>query len=448
MSGEAALLPVNSTAFEKAVVATTGARLNPLPVPLRELWRPKDMPAALLPWLAWGLSVDVWDENWSVEQKRAIVLASFQMHQKKGTLGGITRYVRALGAEMVRAFTPPGKSYLSPSLTREQREAALGDLPQIRLYDWVRGGTSTGTFWHDFSGKFLSDSVKPFLFTVPGTEGGWKAATLPIIVSGVPQYAGPLPTAAGQRLMPAAIYWDRGVATDLTRLRETQDTGGVIDRIYLPPVPRLDAVFSGEPFGLGKFFMPSRAAERMVTLNLLDTPPSNRLVHLFPVVPSFSPVNSAPDHVAEHGFAPASVFSGALPLSLGSFMGHDFFVPSTASRRLYQVVYLRDATRQLQGRKAISFMGDDRFGIERFTAELDISVRSKRPAWAAGEFMGPGMYFLAGDRRPLNRVLDAVVRSKSRRDKIRVNSRTFRPARMGSPLFMGTPIILGSWTRS
>src|SRR3982751_5601727 len=54
----AALLPPTSTPFELAMGRASGEGL-PLPVPLRELWDPWKCPMALLPWLAWALSVPV-----------------------------------------------------------------------------------------------------------------------------------------------------------------------------------------------------------------------------------------------------------------------------------------------------------------------------------------------------------------------------------------------------
>jgi len=42
-------------------------------------------PAELLPWLAWGLSVDTWDAGWTEADKRAAVAGSIELHRRKGT---------------------------------------------------------------------------------------------------------------------------------------------------------------------------------------------------------------------------------------------------------------------------------------------------------------------------------------------------------------------------
>lgn len=73
------------------------ARLSEVPVRVREQWAPDSCPTSLLPWLAWGLSVDTWDPAWTAAQKRAAISASFYVHQRKGTLGALRAALSALG---------------------------------------------------------------------------------------------------------------------------------------------------------------------------------------------------------------------------------------------------------------------------------------------------------------------------------------------------------------
>ena len=56
------LLPPNASALERAIAAT-GAGIDTLPVAVRDVWNPATCPVALLPWLAWALAVDEWDET-------------------------------------------------------------------------------------------------------------------------------------------------------------------------------------------------------------------------------------------------------------------------------------------------------------------------------------------------------------------------------------------------
>jgi phage tail P2-like protein len=88
------LLPPNASPQEAAIEAAT-ARIADVPVPNASLWTPATCPAALLPWLAWALSVDEWDGTWPEERQRAVIAASVGVHRRKGTRGATFMTARA-----------------------------------------------------------------------------------------------------------------------------------------------------------------------------------------------------------------------------------------------------------------------------------------------------------------------------------------------------------------
>lgn len=90
------LLPVGSSALEVAATKAA-AEIERVPVPLRQLWDPWQCPVALLPWLAWALSVDRWDFTWPEATKRSVIAASFYVHQHKGTISALRRVIEPLG---------------------------------------------------------------------------------------------------------------------------------------------------------------------------------------------------------------------------------------------------------------------------------------------------------------------------------------------------------------
>ncbi|KZN50239.1 phage tail protein I [Pseudoalteromonas luteoviolacea] len=59
--------------------------LNDSRLLLASVWDPFLCPVALLPWLAWSVSVDEWDEAWSEALKRQVINDAFAVHQVKGT---------------------------------------------------------------------------------------------------------------------------------------------------------------------------------------------------------------------------------------------------------------------------------------------------------------------------------------------------------------------------
>lgn len=90
------LLPAGSTPLERATSEALAAFMA-LPVPLRDLWNPDKCPERMLPYLAWALSVDRWDESWPVDTKRKVIKNSYFVHRHKGTIGALRRVVEPLG---------------------------------------------------------------------------------------------------------------------------------------------------------------------------------------------------------------------------------------------------------------------------------------------------------------------------------------------------------------
>lgn len=90
------LLPPNASELERALDDTT-ARIGSIPVLLRDLWNPQRCPEALLPWLAWALSVDYWDSDWTEEVKRQVIACSVLIHRRKGTVWSVRDALRSSG---------------------------------------------------------------------------------------------------------------------------------------------------------------------------------------------------------------------------------------------------------------------------------------------------------------------------------------------------------------
>lgn len=98
MSDPASLLPPNATAAEQGLDRAGGMRLQALqPRLIAQLWDPATCPISALPWLAWALSVDDWDEAWPEAAKRAVVAASVAVHRRKGTVASVRAMVAAFG---------------------------------------------------------------------------------------------------------------------------------------------------------------------------------------------------------------------------------------------------------------------------------------------------------------------------------------------------------------
>jgi phage tail P2-like protein len=79
------ILPPNASRLDRVVEEAIATRLDDVPVAIDRIWNPATCPAQLLPWLAWGLSLDLWNANWTEAQKRAAVADAIRFQQRKGT---------------------------------------------------------------------------------------------------------------------------------------------------------------------------------------------------------------------------------------------------------------------------------------------------------------------------------------------------------------------------
>lgn len=93
------LLPPNATSAEIALDETT-ARLS-VSVGIEALWNVETCPVELLPWLAWALSVDEWQDDWSESVKRQLIADSYEIHSHKGTPYSIKKSLLAMGYDNV-----------------------------------------------------------------------------------------------------------------------------------------------------------------------------------------------------------------------------------------------------------------------------------------------------------------------------------------------------------
>ncbi|AWH47945.1 phage tail protein I [Stenotrophomonas sp. SAU14A_NAIMI4_5] len=155
------LLPPNATTQEVAV-AKTMARISDVPVPFASALDPMRSAEEMLPWLAWGFSVDTWGADWPVYVRRNTVQRSLGIHRRKGTVGALMDALAAVGVpveiEEWHQRAPQGEPYtfrvlinsIATTVTREDIERILTTIESTKnlrshLEALVPGLTSYGS---------------------------------------------------------------------------------------------------------------------------------------------------------------------------------------------------------------------------------------------------------------------------------------------------------------
>ncbi len=97
------ILPPSATALQLDLEQATATRLQQLANnSLEFITNPDKCPSNLLPALAWAMSVDTWNENWSETTKRAVIRQAIQVGCTKGTIGAVKNALSAIGQSDIK----------------------------------------------------------------------------------------------------------------------------------------------------------------------------------------------------------------------------------------------------------------------------------------------------------------------------------------------------------
>ena len=95
------LLPPNATNLLKDLESILSGQLD-LQTLNRFVNNPNEAPANILPWLAWTVSVDDWNDAWSETVRRNVIKASIEVHRRKGTIGALKKALQAFNYQNVK----------------------------------------------------------------------------------------------------------------------------------------------------------------------------------------------------------------------------------------------------------------------------------------------------------------------------------------------------------
>lgn len=391
MSEPVTLLPPNRTPWEKALSLTSAAR-RPLPAGIvRDAINPWTAPEHLLPWLAWSWSIDLWNDGWTVERKRRVIARAARLHRLKGTEAGLRELLELVEAELRQVVVPPQRVFATRTLTKEEMDAWLMTMPQIRVYLAREVGSAVGL---SFVGNFAGHSFACF--------------------------------DAGRALLGrAARLWDRGIEQRLVISEVTTETEArqalQTERVSVPGHAGYGA-FEGRY--AGHCFAGAVAVEaRLVTFRQsLAYNHRTSALSLASARPSLDPVDVRAERISTPGQDSYSAFPRR-------FVSRSFAREDRAAWMLYDRIVLHDPSRAVPRVAAWSFANYSRVGHAPFTAKAVIDLKHRlAPRTAAAERGYVGHHFARPEDNSRRQAADLAVRvSKAARDRILTTNKLTRP---------------------
>ena len=401
------LLPKNASAFERAVEQLNAERY-PLDAGIVGRYKdPWQCPEHLLPYLAHELSVDTWRDDWSETRKRQTIAATIGLHKVKGTLWAIKVAAKIAGAEVVRATVPPSKTFLAPSLTVEERNAFVRKYPELRLYTYRSGGNiGRGIALH----KFYASN--PDAATGQRTKRFFVASD-----------------AAGRFGRQGYLY-KNGVETPLqTSSRFTETVSGF--GVDYDEVRQRGVSFSGfASVGNRRVFAgDNKAGKRIFRIRIkTDYTAIVDRVQFNTVKAGLDPMGYESESVAVQGTR-RGIYA------TGSYVGQQT-EKTNAGDRIFDRLWLFDPSVPLESRGRTTHIGGARLSMPAYHSEIVLRMRGKRRTFMAGRFVFGQL--CASDQTDYRDALTAVSCAKSARDKVLIQTSTFKPAVAGVQVNAGT----------
>ena len=401
MSDLTSLQPINRTDFEVTVEEVGAARINAVPVPIRDMDDHARIVLPALPFLGWERTTGLWDDDWPEWLKRKAVGRTIYLRQKQGTLEAYEGWLDLLGADVVDVVRPPVGAFATEGQTKEQRLAFLARFAQLRItLHRAPGPGDAGTFYGSPYRAGDSNSFVGANFAVPGT--------------------------ADQRYGRKATIVDKGVTTEALWSKIGSAGGDVtipVERVVIPGIARPSEPFVDQMFvGDGKLFAePFETTSRSLTLGVDRSPTS--LVKLPLVSREATPlevVSVTPERVSE------TTLMADRPMLVDGFVG-GFAYMNTAPDRYYDRFYIFDRSRSpsVSSDSYGTFVGHSYAEITPFSAELRVHYPGSAAGMDAyaGGFVGA---FPAPSSGRLEKIANAVRASKAARDKIYFTAQTKR----------------------
>ena len=142
-------------------------------------------------------------------------------------------------------------------------------------------------------------------------------------------------------------------------------------------------------------------------------------------------VDVMPQNVAEqHQGQPTALYA-----TRRQFIEGKHLPPTISWQYIYERWHIHDPERVPDIRVRSTHLGYTRLGMPPYHAEVRTRIKGKKPSRSVSLHVDG--FLMTGDRRPISRVREAVRVSKSLRDKILLDTKTYRFPKAGDRLKVG-----------
>ena len=415
------LLPPNATKLEKAIAGPTGRIDNAIPVPIDKLLNADECPAAYLPWLAWHMSLDLWDWRWDETKRRAVIARAVELNRMKGTAHAIRTYCNIMDSEAVQIVVPPQEFYIGNPLTKAEWDIWIHQMTEIRIKLIEGEGVASHDSW------FIQDSTS----TLSNLQFGWVGHSFLLDDDG--------PILYGRRIIKRinGVDYPLQIVERTTYVHDSETID--VERVHIPG-KSTDGFFLDNDY-IGTEFLDVQELEpKIVTLRLDGTyVHETSTLGLTTVWPSLKP--QSPRYERNSDTRPAGDFAYLDDFFIGAEDVYETsplgtyplgIIPhNRAGDMLADRIFMIDPSVAAPMMEGMSFIGVSRLGMPAFRAEVMVDLLEKDRGGMIFVDDGFVNHSIIGtlDETLIDRACYAIRASKAIRDKIMVSFAPLRPIR-------------------
>lgn len=369
-----------------------------------ENWDPFAVQTRNIPFLAYGMGVTLWEDNyWNEDTKRRWMARQWEYKGLRGTVAGLRMALGTSGYELVDYVAPPQGFYASPNLPPEDFNRWVRLMPELRFTYGKKRGVAFDYEW------FVDDAFAGQ--SMVGLADGYALRG---------RYA---------------FLRQNGVVTPLDIIEyhpaREERQGISYERVSVPGLST-EGIFVGETAaGEDNFAGFAEKDPRLYTVRLDHTFSIDvTQVHLSILTPELEPLT--PHHEVN-----SDIGDGNSWFFVGDFIDDFRFVDweDGGARLLAQRMYLLDPAVSAPMSQGISFVGD-RVNMPVYTAylQIDLHTTEQLPTIFAEDMFVGVNYAGKEDPSHVDRACRSVVDAKALRDTMLISFAPYRLVAMGDYL--------------